>query len=285
VLWIGEASPPEFSRIFHELESAVLVKACASPTAALDHLARLAEEPALLLFAERFPGEFAAAEVAALRAGAPLARCLALLGSWCEGETRSGKPLPGLTRLYWHQWSPQAVEEIEKLVAGRPGEWSLPITATDEERHVLGPHSGPYVGSAVRTNSDHDRTLVAVWARERQAGLALAELLTAAGHPAQWLAPGAETDRTTWAATLVDLARGTEREWQELAAICADENSGPVIALLGFPRPEDAERAQEAGAAALISKPTRAAHLLATLRDLTNRAAVSGERHPQSVVR
>jgi len=285
LLWIGKADDPAFAAIYRELAERFALQTAETLSSAIDIVRRGDCEPALLVFAERYPGEFPAAEVAALRARAPLARCLALLGSWCEGETRSGQPLLGMARLYWHQWSPHALAEIQKLVAGQPGEWALPVTATDEERNVFGPHSGPNVGSAVRTNSDDGQGLVAVWAEDRQAGLALAELLSAAGQPAQWLPPGAEIGDTTWAATLVDLARGTEREWQALATLCGDQNSGPVIALLGFPRPEDAEHAKEAGAAALISKPTRAAHLLATLRELTNRAEPSSERHAQPVVR
>ena len=77
VLWVGEAGSPEFSRIYRELESLVAVEVCASPSAALSRLATLSEEPVLLLFAQRFPGEFPAETVELLRRRLPLARCLA----------------------------------------------------------------------------------------------------------------------------------------------------------------------------------------------------------------
>ena len=137
VLWVGALGSPEFSRILRELESVVTVEGCASPSVALSRLADLPDEPVLLLFAQRFPGEFPLDEVESLRRRLPLARCLALVGSWCEGEPRSGQPLPGVTRLYWHQWTEQTLRDLRKLLLGQPGPWSMPSTASEEDRLAM----------------------------------------------------------------------------------------------------------------------------------------------------
>ena len=70
----------------------------------------------------------------------PLANTIALVGSWCEGETRSGAPAHGWRRVYWHQFSRCAAEGIDRLVNGRgKGEEAslplrLPKTITENER-------------------------------------------------------------------------------------------------------------------------------------------------------
>src|SRR5262245_46214259 len=61
-------------------------------------------DPDLILLVASRPGRFSAAEVEALHRRAPLARLVALLGTWCEGEVRSGHPWPGVNRIYAHQW-------------------------------------------------------------------------------------------------------------------------------------------------------------------------------------
>lgn len=61
----------------------------------------------LIVLAESRPGEYSATSIDELRACAPLARVWRLLGSWCEGEQRSGHPPAGCINTYWHQWEPR----------------------------------------------------------------------------------------------------------------------------------------------------------------------------------
>ena len=61
----------------------------------------------VIVVAQAFPGQFSADAIDQLRRAAPLARVVGLLGSWCEGETRTGWPWPAAIRVYWHQWRPQ----------------------------------------------------------------------------------------------------------------------------------------------------------------------------------
>ena len=63
----------------------------------------------------------------------PLARIVGLLGSWCEGEVRSGRPWPGAMRIYWHQWPGRWHAELDRLRGACPI-WGLPLTAGDEDR-------------------------------------------------------------------------------------------------------------------------------------------------------
>src|SRR5208283_5844085 len=82
------------------------------------------------------PDQFFAAAIDRLRRRSPLARIIAILGSWCEGESRSGRPLPGMIRMDWHQAAVRIRREFPHWSHADGSLWRLPATATDEE-HLL----------------------------------------------------------------------------------------------------------------------------------------------------
>src|SRR4051794_34740499 len=60
--------------------------------------------PELIVIAQSRPDAICGDQLKHLQRSAPLAGVAALLGSWCEGETRTGRPLPGIHRLYWYEF-------------------------------------------------------------------------------------------------------------------------------------------------------------------------------------
>src|SRR4051812_34552619 len=92
-----------------------------------ESLASSGDEPDAFIVAAARPGRFAAEQIEQLHRRAPLARVVALLGSWCEGEVRSGHPWPGGVQIYAHQWQarlpaaihcgqPRTAVEIDRLL-------------------------------------------------------------------------------------------------------------------------------------------------------------------------
>ena len=77
---VGEIEHPDFA------ETVALVRDAASVGSL---------PPELIVMAQSRPGVFSAQWIERLRRSAPLAGVVALLGTWCEGETRSGRPAPG----------------------------------------------------------------------------------------------------------------------------------------------------------------------------------------------
>ena len=56
-----------------------------------------------------------------------------LCGSWCEGEMRSGSPVAGLIRVYWHQWQGQLDNFLTQIRERQIATWQLPkIVATPD---------------------------------------------------------------------------------------------------------------------------------------------------------
>ena len=71
----------------------------------------------VIVVAQAYPGQFSGEALDRLARLAPLARVVVLLGSWCEGEVRSGRPWPGAIRVYWHQWPARCAQELGRLRA------------------------------------------------------------------------------------------------------------------------------------------------------------------------
>ena len=220
--------------------------------AALSLLHESEEAIDLIVVAQAYPGQYAADRIDGLRRLAPLARVIGLLGSWCEGEVRSGRPWPGAIRVYWHQWPVRCRQELGLLNRGLASTWSLPPTAGEEERALALAETPLRIGQG----------LVVIYSREFAMHDWLAATCRRAGYATVWLRPS-QSVRIEGAKALV--FDGTEcqgEELEELNRIGTTFRPAPILALLNFPRVEDCQRAHSAGASAVISKPVPPEDLL-----------------------
>lgn len=201
--------------------------------------------PSLVVFAQSRPGQFSKYEIERVHAAAPLARLVALLGSWCEGETRSGRPWPGVMRIYWHEWLPRMATLLEHAsIRGRLG-WDLPRTATDAEWLLATP----------RSSKTSARGLAVIFARRHSTFTSLADVCQIGGLAAVW--HSRESQLAVQGATVAmwDSCGWGAFEEAELVSFTAKIASIPVLALLDFPRLEEQEQVLSAGAVAVVSKP------------------------------
>jgi hypothetical protein len=213
---------------------------------------------AIIVVAQAFPGQFPHRDIDRLRRAAPLARFIALLGSLCEGEHRSGTPWPATARVYWHQWTARCRRQLAALVRGEPCSWSLPATAAEEER---------LLADAAAAGIQNAQLGGAVVIRTRQFEIWdwLRATCRRRGLAAVWQR-GADAIRLDGvSAALFDADELDSREMEELRRFAAAMLPAPTIALLSFPRIEDRDRAISAGAEAAVSKPFVEAELFAEL--------------------
>jgi hypothetical protein len=179
ILVVGNTDRAEFREARQLLERWGRVMAAADTSAAAAALAGGESPVDLIVVAQAFPGEFPAERGDSLRRLAPLARVVALLGSWCEGETRTGRACPGAIRVYWHQWAARAERELSRLCEGRCSAWSLPATASDEEQ-ILVSAEEPIVKR---------QGLVAIYSARFEMHQWLAAACRRAGFTTAWLRP------------------------------------------------------------------------------------------------
>ena len=143
ILLVGDTGRPEFREASVALAAQGRVARFPTAEAAAAALSDGAVVPEVIVLAQAYPGQFSHEAVDRLRRAAPLARVLGLLGSWCEGEMRTGRPWPAAIRTYWHQWLPRCSRELECLARGECSAWGLPVTATEEERMLAGVDEPP----------------------------------------------------------------------------------------------------------------------------------------------
>ena len=199
------------------------------------------EFPDLIVLAQSRPGEFDLAALHALRRRAPLARVIAILGSWCAGETPSGTPLMGVVRLYWHEASAYLERELERQQAGKCPDWGLPITATEFDR--VSPADSKPVAQAPRVIAIHS-------ANRELANWLASSHVRAGGIQRPGSSPARRQHWKTRPQSFGMPGNWTTGNWRN----CAWANV-PRIVLVGFPHWEDRQRAVEAGAEVVLAKP------------------------------
>ncbi len=105
-LVIGSSDPPtgiDCATIAEALADLAIVSCVPNVPAAAEHLGATAAHCDLIVLCESRRGQFSAEAIDGLRRLAPLARIWRVLGSWHEGEPRSGHPPAGCVSTYWHQ--------------------------------------------------------------------------------------------------------------------------------------------------------------------------------------
>lgn len=257
VLLIGDGDRPEFAEATAALRAECDLISAANAADALARCATDDRQPGLIVLAQDRPGQFSAAAVDALRVRWPLARMQGLMGTWCEGEMRTGRPWPAVTRAYWHGWLAGWRRERERMRSGRLPSWALPVTAGDDERLLLAVEDG------LPPRADRP-TAIAVVAADAELAHWICDLCRTAGHQPLAISPPLARIQGVaagiWDGRL-DLPGGCEQLAEFVEAI----GPAPVLALLGFPRVEDFERARAAGACGVLSKPLLGDALLAEL--------------------
>jgi DNA-binding NarL/FixJ family response regulator len=245
ILVIGDQRQPEFSDALSRLARFGRIDAVRDPEHAAENLAADQIVPELIVIVQSYPGQYSAELLERLRRASPLSRILALLGSWCEGELRSGQPWPSVVRLYWHQWPARAERELSRLLRGECPSWGLPVTATDEER-LLASQAGSS-GSPPRFAAIISRQRTAYeWlaAACRQRGWATVWIKNLHGHHVQGVS-----------AAVFDSASGDAGQLGEIREFARRFHPARLIVLADFPRIDDLRRMHTTGAAAVLAKP------------------------------
>jgi hypothetical protein len=226
------------------------------------------EAPELILVAQSRPGTIGGERIERLRRERPLAGIVALLGSWCEGETRTGRPWPGVERLYWYEFPAWWRRQLALRAAGHCPDWAQP----ESRRYRAASHNEPR-----RTRPRTNAGLVVLRASHDTA-TAIAAVLHRAGFSSASLSSTRSTAALRGAvAGIWDGRQLSEREADDFAKFCRrlGSDAAPVVALLDFPRRDRVNRAVRLGAAAVVGKPWINAELIATVQSVVEKRNVA----------
>ncbi len=242
----GDSPSFEFREAISWLENHCSVERVASFGALARLLENSSTDPWAVVVMQQYKGEFDHVDAAAIAQAIPLSRLVVLLGSWCEGETRTGKPLAGFVRIGWCDFVPR--------FSGLIHHKKLPSTASDGETLQS---AMEYAESAVDSG-----LCVGVYSASYDDGRAIHESLESLGFVTRRLLRGdfestqrLEVDIVVW-----DDAGGPRTRRVELGM--ATGKGIPVIAVINAPRSQDVRSALLAEAHAVLAKPYRVADLV-----------------------
>jgi hypothetical protein len=253
-LWIvGDWWHVDFADAVTWLNAAARCECFADAEAALTGIREneLERDLAAILLVESRPGMTCERNVERLHAAAPLARLVALIGLWCEGEMRSGRPWPGVVRIPWRAWQsrlPAALGLVSHCnrtgAPPRTATWAEHIESSMTKVRPRACGSGP---AAIRTSS-------------RATFEAMADALKHLGMTAVW----ADNGGSWFDANELLICHG----WEHMPA---DETLlQRSILLLDFPRTDDLIRARSRGVAAVVAQPLLLADLEAAIDSATD---------------
>jgi hypothetical protein len=253
---LGDVDHPDFR------EAIALLRSQSRVTASAD------ARPELIVLAQSRPDSIASAQVEPFRRWAPLAGIVTLLGSWCEGETRTGHPLPGIERIYWYQFPAWWRRQLQLVAEHRCPDWARPtnfdLRISDCGLQGRGRDSVPPVRGLIVLRTSH-----------RENADALADVCHDAGYAMTWQRHSRAYATTRGAlAGIWDGGQLSEAEADDLSAFCTQmsRDGAPVVTLLDFPRRDRVDHAYEIGAAAVVGKPWFNANLIARLEAITSKS-------------
>jgi hypothetical protein len=227
------------------------------------NLATANAPPELIVVAHSRPGSVSFEQLESLRRTSPLAGVLVLAGTWCEGEPRTGRPWPGVHRLYWYEFPAWWRRQLARRAAGRCPDWARP-----EGLHFA---AFPALGNSTPRQSG----IVLLKTHDAATSDALADVLHRAGYASVRPAVSSTRSIRGASAAIWDGGQLSEFEQRELSRLCAElpTDRTPIVALLDFPRRDRVERALEIGASAVLGKPWVNANLLATIEAIAPRTS------------
>jgi hypothetical protein len=213
-----------------------------------EYLVDLDEAPSmvdLVVLCQSRPGQFAQDQIESLHQRFPLASLLAVLGTWCQGEQRSGYPWHGVDRVY----SYNAIARICALLDREPRFLRTQTTAERiDQLLTCVPHARSGVTACVISHS--------------QAGL------DAASDACRAL--GIKVSSAPASADLI-LLWGDTGDSLGIANIRSLRTSFPnarIVAVLNYPRDQDATMLLDAGCSAVLGKPLLLIDLAGSCADL-----------------
>ncbi len=276
MIWVGDGERPEFAAALAALRRHAKVTTAADMTeVALDEST---ENCAGIVIAQAFAGQFRARCLAALRHRFQPAPVVVIVGSFTEGERRSGDPLGAALRMPWAQAATILDRELRRLCSGACPSWGFGETLTDDERAVLRPT--PPFGASNSSNRSAlpAGTTLQISSPDPATAAWLAALTCTWGAAATAGNSSTAPRAILWATPSHDITAQCR-----LQSLAKQFPGTPIVALANFPRPHLLDAWRRLGVAEHCALPVDCDDLLqkliAVIECSQDLASPNGQRH------
>jgi hypothetical protein len=288
ILMLGDYGHREFQNAVSQMEEVADVLCFRSADAASIWLASSNGSPRLIVVAQSRPGQFHAANLEAIHGFSPLSRMAVLLGSWCEGETRSGFPYPGIERVYFHAWntwfarrwpasnqppaSNQVTESNQVTAAVQPADAFLLRTATPNDFFL----------AESRVRISQLSASIGISSRNADTVDALRDAFKLVDVSLSWLSDcPIAADLSHLDLAIAHDVEPRESRMESIAEIESLCPGVPILAMIDFPRWDEIQ-ILERRVAGLISQPYRIGDLIDTVSQILVDRGLQRDLSPKS---
>jgi len=135
IVILGDVDRPEFAGVLHSVRGYPDSRAFVDLLTLEAWVQTSSPLPVIdaILILQSYSGEHPASVLNRIRQTYPITPVITVLGSWCEGELRTGWPLAGTHRIYWNDWVKQGENELFALSEGKFSVFALPPIWREEE--------------------------------------------------------------------------------------------------------------------------------------------------------
>lgn len=219
----------------------------------------------LIVIAQSRPSQFPQERIDSILRKAHGTPVVAAMGSWCEGEQRSGTPLQGVKRVFWHQFEGQFEQFLAALSEDRYSSWTQPVTLTNADK-IQSTVLPSRAGQAKRAIHSGKSLTVGVSAWNRDTWLTLSDAVRCFGWQPVWVERMASSMPTHQLdVILVDADSMTKDLMGRLMWIRRNVSRSPVVLLLNFPRHQDRDQYVDLGVREFVHKPFELTNLHAAM--------------------
>ena len=229
----------------------------------------------LVAIAQSRQGQYDQTTIDALLDRVGITPVVMLLGSWCEGELRSDKPIEGAKRVFWHQWQGRFAKFIDELENDGVSSWHTPTTTTAAD------HIQTVTVKSLRPKAEGKSLVIGVSAWNAESYQALADAMKSFGWQPRWIERsnlmnmGASMD-----AICIDAGSQPDKIVQRLQWLKEKSAKVPTVLLMNFPRHQDVAELEKMGVTRVVSKPFELADLRAAIEASVEPSPKSDSKNP-----
>ena len=251
LLWIGDMHhTTEFCHVVHAIRGDIEVHHCPTVNDAFNDSTNCAFEPTIICLAETHSGQMQQGDVFRLIQRWPLSRIISVSSCLSDGRRRSGPVLKGVLEVPWHDFPARMKVWLQRIDSGATSSLTHPMTSRRDER---------WFAEAVKDqpfSEIPDPPTVTAAASSRTMVEAVGELVAAAGGRLEQCVVGKPVIQDTAEVIIWDLQDSLDSQLEWIRLLRSQRSHRTIALLCSFPRGDTAEAAMDAGATAILGRPT-----------------------------
>jgi len=229
------------------------IQHCPTVDAALKNTTSDTPEPTIICLAETHPGQIHFRDVFRLTQHWPLSRIVSVGSCLSDGRRRSGPLVDGILEVPWHDLPSRMKVWLQRIDSGAPSSLTSPPTFRRDERWLAESiESQPFHETSVQATP----ATVTVAASSHMMAEAVGELITVAGGILVHCVTGKPPIQDTAEVIIWDLQDSPESQLEWIRLLTSQNPNRTLALLCSFPRSDTAHAAIEAGATAILGRPT-----------------------------